>query len=205
MAVDKIINSAISLIEQQPEFTKEAVANVWMLGLTIIADSLQSCTLGFEKLEELDKMDDFIFLEYSWQDVQSSVEASVSALRGVLNMMSTDSLEAFQKDKYTERNHHRRSSSISSGSSWIRKLSTVLTNVNGSGASTTSSRRTSLIVPNPNKIHDSLSAFCPTSVPSGRRSLHQHPTKLETIPCTPAVLQNNRGQEINPFEKGFEL
>jgi hypothetical protein len=140
MAIDKIVNSAISLIEQQLESTKESVANVWMLGVTVIADSLQVRTLAFEKLEDVDKIDGFTFLEYAWQDVQSSVEASVSALRGVLNMMSTTSIESFQRDKYTDRSHHRRSSSISSGSSWIRKLSTVLTN--GNSASTASSVET---------------------------------------------------------------
>jgi hypothetical protein len=191
IAVDKIVSSVSTLIEQQPESVRDVVASAWIVGVTVIADALQVCSLSFVKLEHLDRLDDFIHLEYSWQDVQTAVEGSVNALRGALHLMSTSSSpDSRQKDVESG---SRRSSSISSASSWIRRLSTAISN--GVGASNPPSRRNSLSVPN----HDSLSAVCP----SVKRGAAIPPHNLETIPPTPGYLQDQHSAEVNPFELGF--
>jgi hypothetical protein len=167
------------------------MTSVWTTGVTIIADALQVCSLAFVKLEHLENLNDFIYLEYIWQDVQSAVETSVIALRGTLNMMSSSTSSQKEGDM-----PGRRNSSISSASSFFRKLSTAFSN--GVGSSTPSSRRSSYSVPN----YDSLSAQCPTSI--HKRGAAIAPHSLETIPPTPAPLQDQHCREINPFEIGFE-
>jgi hypothetical protein len=196
IAIDKIISSAIALIEQQQEIFREAVANVWMVGITIVADALQVCSIGFSKLENVDNLTDFVYLEYTWQDVQTAVEASISALRGILNMMSSAS-DLCQKESVLG---VRRSSSIGSASSWwLRRLSSAISN--GMTTSTLSSRRSSISIPNPNTIHESSSAVFPTSM---KRGAAIPPHNLDPIPPTPAIIQDSQGEEINPFDLGFQ-
>ena len=84
-AIDKTANSAIQLIQTRPTNSQDAIANAWIMGTTIIADPVSVCLTELEKIEE--SMDDFIRLEYSWNCIQTSVDAAVSALRGIFSLM----------------------------------------------------------------------------------------------------------------------
>lgn len=85
LAIDKTANSAIQLIQNQPAHCQDAVANAWITGITIIADAVCVCLNEMDQIE--DCMDDFIRLEYSWGCIQSSVDAAISALRGIFSLM----------------------------------------------------------------------------------------------------------------------
>jgi hypothetical protein len=61
--IDKMANAAVTLVENQPPHCQEAVANVWLIGATIIVDAVQVCVSELDILER--RMDDFIVLEYS--------------------------------------------------------------------------------------------------------------------------------------------
>ncbi|KAF2195811.1 hypothetical protein K469DRAFT_682064 [Zopfia rhizophila CBS 207.26] len=65
---------------------QDAVANAWITGTTIIADAVCVCLSQMEEIEEW--MDDFIRLECSWSCIQNAVDAAVSALRGIFNLMA---------------------------------------------------------------------------------------------------------------------
>jgi hypothetical protein len=85
-AIDKTANSVINFIEAQPVDSQDAVANAWITGTTIMADAVSVCLNEMSSLEE--NIDDFIRLEYSWSCIQSSVDAAISALRGIFNLMA---------------------------------------------------------------------------------------------------------------------
>ena len=91
-AIDKTTNSAINLIQAQPEHCQDAVANAWMTGATIMADAVCVCLNEMNSLEG--HLDDFISLEYSWNSIQTSVDAAISALRGIFSLMTTASQPA---------------------------------------------------------------------------------------------------------------
>ncbi|KAK3060189.1 hypothetical protein LTS18_009122, partial [Coniosporium uncinatum] len=75
-AIDRIADSAVALVQLQQPQHQDSVANAWIMGTTIIVDAVKVC------LDELDAIErcthDFIRLEYSWQTVQTSVEAAIS-------------------------------------------------------------------------------------------------------------------------------
>jgi hypothetical protein len=75
-AIDKTANSAINFIQAQPAHSQDAVANAWITGTTIIADAVSVCLNEMSLLEA--NLDDFIHLEYSWNCIQSSVDAAIS-------------------------------------------------------------------------------------------------------------------------------
>lgn len=86
-AIDKTANSAINFIQSQHVHCQDAVANAWVTGMTIIADAVSVCLNELALLE--DNLDDFIHLEYSWNCIQSSVDAAISVLRGIFTLMAT--------------------------------------------------------------------------------------------------------------------
>jgi hypothetical protein len=169
-AIDKIISSAISLIDAQPSAEiQEAVANLWITGLCIVSDAIQACVLAVEKLENA--LDDFIFLECTWQGVQNAVDAAVSALEGVFSLKA--SAAHSRSDSEADTSSHKRHSSVISGAlasplaaSWMNRFSSALT---GNGYEKGHMRRFS--TSSVSEIRDSITLACPTSVP-GRKSVH---------------------------------
>lgn len=197
--IDKMANAAVSLIQEQDPACQEAVANVWLFGATIITDAMQACVAQMDKLEGM--MDDFILLEYSWQLVQTAVEASVSALRGVFNLMaSTDS--GSNLVPHRQERHYSMASQLSGGTSissatgsLFRRLSTALHAA--PPPAPPSSARNSVIMDNasPQSIRQSINYSFPTNVPISRA---EYQRKLSTIPPTPFEVN------VNPFDTHFQ-
>ncbi|KAF2417250.1 hypothetical protein EJ08DRAFT_564997, partial [Tothia fuscella] len=184
--IDKMANAAIALIESQPVACQEAVANVWVIGTTIITDAVQVSISQMEKLES--NMDNFILLEYSWQMVQTAVEASVSALRGVFNLMATSESgsnmltgERSMSGASAESGLGRSASVSSTTSSIFRRLSTVLGHPHAPVAPPASARN-SISYPNPRGLRNSISQTFPINMPP---PVHTFQRKLSTIPPTP--------------------
>ena len=199
--IAKMFNSAITLIEQQPPNCQEAVANVWIIGTTIITDSIHMCLLQMDKLDSM--LDDFILLEYSWQLVQTAVEASVSALRGIFSLMAPSD-SGISSTSGTGDVSHR--TSVSSTGSIFKRLSTVLSHGMVPPVPPSCSARSSFSLghTNPNFMRYSISNACPVSMPATvvKRSSHDSnifQRKLSTIPPTPFGMS-----DINPFEMGFK-
>jgi len=201
--VDRMANAAISLIEDQPLHCQEAVANVWIIGATIIAEAVQVCIGQMEKLDN--KMDDFILLEYSWQMVQTAVEASVSALRGVFNLMA--SLESGSSMLNGERRmsslssegRNRSASMSSTTSSLFKRLSTALNLPAHPPAPPPSSARSSFSYSNPQNLHSSISHSFPMNMSaSSMPPISSLPRKLSPIPPTPFEVN------VNPFDVSFK-
>jgi hypothetical protein len=203
--IAKMFNSAVTLIEQQPPNCQEAIANVWIIGTTIIADSIHACILQMDKLDSM--LDDFILLEYSWQIVQTAVEASVSALRGIFSLMApSDSGISPISGAGAGDISHRTSMSSTTGSIF-KRLSTVLSHgIVLPGPPPCSTRNSfSLGNTNPNSMRYSVSNSCPVSMPApaaSKRSSHDSDIfqrKLSTIPPTPFGMN-----DVNPFEVNFK-
>jgi hypothetical protein len=201
--IDKMANAAIALVESQPPHCQEAVANVWLIGATIIADAIQVCNGEINKLEN--RVDDFILLEYSWQMVQTAVEASVSALRGVFNLMAgSDSGSSMLNGErsmsgVSSTSDRGRSASVSSTtSSFIKRLSTVLSH---SPATPSNSARNSFSYSSPRDLRTSVTNSFPTNIPAPAPPPESHAfphRKLSTIPPTPFEVN------VNPFDISFK-
>ncbi|THW22710.1 hypothetical protein D6D23_05939 [Aureobasidium pullulans] len=208
-AIDKATSSAIALIQQQPVCVQDTAAAVWITGTTIIADSVEVVLQQLAALES--NMHDFIRLEESWNGVKASVGYSVSALKGVFNLMSGE------PDSPTV-GASSRSSSFSG--TMFRRLSSAFVSApapasqsRSSSASVPTSRSSSFSQPShhsnrsssfhapeyktPNYFRNSASSACPTSLPSGSGWRH---TELDTIPPTPAATGDVGDQEVNPFD-----
>lgn len=212
-AIDKTANSAIQLIQNQPVHCQEAVANAWITGTTIIADAVCVCLNEMEVIE--DNMDDFIRLEYSWSSIQNSVDAAVSALRGIFSLMGSATTASVPSS--SSRNMSISSTAGSEGGNSSRSSNAfglikrafshshmlpppVLKHVPA----------TSLPVPeaNPRGFRASMSAACPTRMST--YSDHPH-TLLTTIPPTPSVHETPaRDTGMSPFRDkagyfGFDM
>ncbi|KAK8176108.1 hypothetical protein IWX90DRAFT_358713, partial [Phyllosticta citrichinensis] len=85
-AIDKMINSAITMINAQPMHSQEEAANVWIWGTTFVADAMEVCLAQIDQIECY--LDDFIRLENSWSTVQAAVGASIGAIKGIFNLMA---------------------------------------------------------------------------------------------------------------------
>ncbi|EME76933.1 uncharacterized protein MYCFIDRAFT_85335 [Pseudocercospora fijiensis CIRAD86] len=204
MAIDKLCNSAVALIHQQAPNVRDQVANVFITGVTLVADCVE---VVIQQLDLMDnKMDDFIRLEESWNIVKASIIAATAGLKGVFYMLDTN-------DQQGEK--PQRSSSIASaGSGVFRRLSTVFTS-----AAPASSRSSSIasagapqsrgsigggssapVYRTPTYVRNSVSAGCPTSIPSAINnsafSSNFEAHKLSTIPPTPAF-----DEDLDPFDK----
>lgn len=202
MAIDKMTNSAVALIQHQPEAVQEQTANVWITGATIVADCMEISLKQMEGLEYI--MDDFIRLEDSWNAVKGSVVCAITGLRGVFSLMDTAS-------NNPEKTSPRSQSFASATGGMFRKLSTAFSAASGSQYSPPSSRSASIvsapggspsrqgsIAPvyrTPNYVRNSISTGCPTRMPNAQFDHH----KLSMIPPTPAL--EDAG---NPFDTNFD-
>lgn len=196
-AIDKTANSAVQLIHAQPTHCQDAVANAWITGTTIIADAVCVCLNEMEAVE--DNLDDFIRLEYSWNSIQSSVDAAISALRGIFSLMERSSFstttslrnlsissggsEGNGSNSFRSRN----SSTASAFGGLIKRAFSHSQNMGPPPAAAHKSGRTnSISIPeaNPRGLRLSISAACPTKMPA--YTDHPH-TLLTTIPPTPSI------------------
>ncbi|KAF2167797.1 hypothetical protein M409DRAFT_21947 [Zasmidium cellare ATCC 36951] len=204
MAIDKLSNSAIALINQTPVHAQDEAANVYITGITLVADCAEVVFKQFETIEQ--KMDDFIRLEESCNTVKASVLAATAGLKGVFYMLDpTDP----QEEKST------RNLSISSATSVLfRRMSNAFQSPpstrSASVASDGSAPRGSIsgsipVYRTPNFVRNSVSAGCPTSMPSNIPNMNSNFNAhsfnkfqchtLSTIPPTPAY-----EEEMDPFD-----
>lgn len=210
LAIDKTSNSAINLIQQQPAHCQDAVANAWITGMTIISDAVCVCLKEMEAIEGL--MDDYIRLEYSWNSIQSCVDAAVSALRGIFNLMATPSsgqssvrTMSVSSDTPPPMQPRGRQSSTAAAFGLIKRAfnqahamnnaAPVKNNGPDSYASGTESTSRSLRM--------SVSAACPTRIPNFS-DVNFQPSSLSTIPPTPAAVQTppkQLGETMSPFRE----
>lgn len=165
---DKLCNSAIDLINQQPDsIAQDQAANVFITGITLISDCVEIVAKQFETIDQ--KMNDFIRLEDGWNTVKASVIAANTGLKGVYYMLDTN--EPYEAPRPT--------SVSSAGSSVFRRLSVawqgpqspVSSTRNSSTASAGAVQRNSVSGPppvyrNPNIVRNSINLVCPTSLPS---------------------------------------
>ncbi|KAH7410043.1 hypothetical protein DE146DRAFT_604492 [Phaeosphaeria sp. MPI-PUGE-AT-0046c] len=216
-AIDKTTNSAINFIQAQPVESQEAVANAWITGTTIMADAVCVCLNEMSMLE--DNLDDFIRLEYSWNCIQSSVDAAISALRGIFSLMAPNntgptvvnvpqpgqgmfdrnlSVSSISGSDHsgTVGNRSRNSSTASALSLFRRAFSH--SQIQPPPAKNARSSSIALPVPeaNPRGFRLSMSAACPTKMPTFGG--HPH-TVLTAIPPTPAV-ESGEGGLLSPFK-----
>ncbi|KAJ4346618.1 uncharacterized protein N0V89_010549 [Didymosphaeria variabile] len=196
-AIDKTANSAVQLIHAQPVHCQDAVANAWITGTTIIADAVCVCLNQMEAIE--DNLDDFIRLEYSWNSIQSSVDAAISALRGIFSLMERSNLSTSNSSRNLSISsagsaetggsgfRSRQSSTASAFGGLIKRAFTHSQNMGPPPVAAPKHGRTnSLSVPdaNPRGLRLSISAACPTKMST--YTDHPH-TFLTTIPPTPIV------------------
>ena len=207
-AIDKTTNSAINLIEAQPPRCQEAVANAWITGTTIIADAVCVCLAEMDKLEE--NLDDFIRLEYSWNSTQSSVDAAISALRGIFSLMATSSPTNFVPQ--STRNLSISSAGYDAGQVAHANNGTAASRTRNSSTASAFNlikRAFSVSMPHPVKIgtprlslpeedSDDFRSNMSNAYPTKMSSFGDHPpTIMATIPPTPAVTEDS----INPFKE----
>ncbi|KXS93996.1 hypothetical protein AC578_3100 [Pseudocercospora eumusae] len=202
MAIDKLCNSAVALINQQAADVRNQVANVFITGVTLVADCVEVVTKQLDLMDN--KMDDFIRLEESWNTVKASIIAATAGLKGVFYMLDTNEQQGEKP---------QRSSSIASaGSGVFRRLSTVFTSQpapsrSSSVASAGAQSRGSIsggssapVYRTPTYVRNSVGTGCPTSMPSAINnsafSSNFEAHKLSTIPPTPAY-----DEELDPFDK----
>jgi hypothetical protein len=210
MAIDKMSSSVIALINLQAPIVQDMALNVWITGVSIIADALE---VSLKQMDSLDsKIDDFIRLEEAWNTVKASVACAITGLKGVFSLMDT-STPGGSSDKSSTRS----ASIVSASSAMFRRLSTAFASSNGgiTGPSPPSSRNASIVsAPSnissfnrnnsvsslnsnpvyrtPNYVRNSVSVGCPTSMPPGG-DFKSH--KLSMIPPTPAF-----DDVLDPFE-----
>lgn len=214
-AIDKMTSSAIALVQQQPAACQDAVAAIWVTGTTIIADAVKVCLDQADQLEH--RMDDFIQLEYTWSTVQSAVDGAISALRGIFNLMAATTTTPAPAATESDGIRSRASSSASFGMDMFRRLSTALSSSSTAhmgppppplykhsrNPSVQSLPPTPTPTPTtPSRLRASMSAACPTAMPS-RVVMPSTPigiaphTVLTPIPPTPACVDGM----INPFDR----
>jgi hypothetical protein len=221
-AIDKTANSATNFIQSQPVHSQDAVANAWITGTTIIADAVAVCLKEMELLEN--NLDDFIRLEYSWNTIQSSVDAAIAALRGIFSLMAPTNTNPITINNPTPppapQGLFGRNLSISSIAGSDHAGAASNRSRNSSTASAFSlfkrafshgqiqppppvknARTGSIAMPvpeaNPRSFRTSMSAACPTKMPTFGN--HPH-TILTTIPPTPAAESGHNGELLSPFK-----
>jgi hypothetical protein len=218
-AIDKTANSVINFIQAQPLESQDAVANAWITGTTIMADAVSVCLSEMALLEE--NLDDFIRLEYSWNCIQSAVDAAISALRGIFSLMAPNntgptvvnipqpgqglfgrnlSVSSISGPEHggSAANRSRNSSTASAFNLFKRAFSNAQIQPPPPQIRTNRSGSIAMQVPeaNPRGFRASMSASCPTKLPLPVFGEHPH-TILTTIPPTPAV---DEGGLLSPFK-----
>ncbi|OJD37505.1 uncharacterized protein BKCO1_7000185 [Diplodia corticola] len=195
-AIDKMINSAITMINAQPVNCQEEAANVWIWGTTFVADAMEVCLAQVDAIEAC--LDDFIRLENAWSVVQSAVGASIGAIKGIFNLMAP--CEA------PEAQQHRSDATEGTVRSMLRRMSTAMTS--GMNSAAPSRRQSVMSVSNtmPPVVplqHGSVQTGPPLRGVGWRSSALKHsrgPMELmPTIPPTPAAAMLN----TNPFDTSF--
>ena len=193
-AIDRTTNSAIQLIQQQPVHCQDAVANAWITGATIIADAVCVCLKEMDTLQ--DELDDFIHLEYSWNTIQSSVDAAVSALRGIFTLMERSTLPSHSSRTLSISsattgsdgggNFRSRTSSTASALGLIKRAFSHSHMGPPPPPPPKSNSGAPLPLPdaNPRGLRLSISTACPTKLPT---YANHHHTLLTTIPPTPST------------------
>ena len=217
LAIDKMTNSAVALINDQSETFQESAANVWITGATIIADCVE---IALKEMLSLDtKMNDFIRVEESFNTVKASVVSAVTGLKGVFWLMDTSYPSPSSTDAHKSSSASTRSASFASaGAGMFRRLSTAFTpaspSANSSRRSSISSQAANLnlqahransiastgsaptstpVYRTPNYVRNSISSGCPTSMPANFEAFRRN---LSTIPPTPGPDDNNK----DPFD-----
>jgi hypothetical protein len=217
-AIDKTANSAINFIQAQPVESQDAVANAWITGTTIMTDAMSVCLSEMSMLE--DNLDDFIRLEYSWNSIQSSVDAAISALRGIFSLMAPSNTgptvvnmpqpsqglfgrnlsvsSSFGSDHGGAASNRSRNSSTASALSLFKRAFSNAHAHPPPSSPAKSARLGSVSMPvpeaNPRGFRASMSAACPTKM----STFGEHPhTVLTTIPPTPAVEESGL---LSPFK-----
>ncbi|KAF1915952.1 hypothetical protein BDU57DRAFT_529126 [Ampelomyces quisqualis] len=219
-AIDKTANSVINFIQAQPLESQDAVANAWITGTTIMADAVSVCLNEMSQLEA--NINDFIRLEYSWNCIQSSVDAAISALRGVFSLMAPSntgptvvnipqpsqglfgrnlSVSSIAGSEHggAASNRSRNSSTASALSLFKRAFSNAQAHPPQPHMKSARTGSVAMPVPeaNPRGFRASMSAACPTKMPS----FGDHPhTVLTTIPPTPAAESGGEGGLLSPFK-----
>lgn len=205
-AIDKMANSAIELVQQQPADTQDLVTAVWIIGATIVADAIKVCIDQIDELELY--VEDFVRLECSWHTVQTAVEASVSAIRGIFSLMAAP--DAISGTSPSQGRSMSISSTTSNTSSVMRRLSNAFFHSplpNHSAHCNTNMASLMQIQPirsrNPSissmsSLRASVSSAFPNQMPASRRS---DGVKLSPIPPTPFGALS---ESINPFDMTFE-
>ncbi|KAL1622132.1 hypothetical protein SLS54_005197 [Diplodia seriata] len=195
-AIDKMINSAITMINAQPVNCQEEAANVWIWGTTFVADAMEVCLAQVDAIEVC--LDDFIRLENAWSVVQSAVGSSIGAIKGIFNLMAP--CEA------PEAQQHRSDATEGTVRSMLRRMSTAMTS--GMNSAGPSRRQSVMSVSNsmPPVVplqHGSIQTGPPLRGVGWRPSALKHskgPMELmPTIPPTPAAALLN----TNPFDSSF--
>ncbi|EMC92809.1 hypothetical protein BAUCODRAFT_263047 [Baudoinia panamericana UAMH 10762] len=198
MAIDKITTSAIGLINAQPPHVQGAAANVWIAGVSVIADAIETVLQQLQSLEDKE-LNDFIRLEESWDIVKGSVVCAITGLKGIFSLMDPS-------DPGRPSEKSSRSNSIASASgAMFRRLSTAFSSTgitppdthNGSITSNSpnfaafhrnnsvSSISSSPVYRTPNYVRNSVSAGCPMSMPANEVGYQGH--HLSPVPPTPAA------------------
>ncbi|KAI9714034.1 MAG: hypothetical protein M1820_000764 [Bogoriella megaspora] len=203
LAIDKMTNSAISLIEQQALPSRDAVAHVWITGTTVIADAVEVCLMKINEVEY--SVDDLIGLEDSYNVVKNAVGSGVSALKAIFNLMSSDS-------NTPEKECVQSGTASSYAKGMLRRFSTAISN--SPQQNTVQHRPEPPLSPtkfkqSPSALRQSISISNPTAMPPlsavGRIAPH---LKLNAIPGTPVneptecpfALNAAATFNTNPFE-----
>ena len=198
-AIDKMFNSAITLISAQPASCHEPATDVFLLGTTFIADAIQVSLTQLDAIANGSAATDFLRLENSWAIVQSAVSGGVSAIKGVMSLMAGATEHVDSKPV-----QQGRSKSIDFGShnwSFFRRMSAAI-----STASSSSDHSRNGSVSSPTVFNaESVVASCPTRMPPSafisKNKLSHESSLLHTlspIPATPDAAL------INPFDTHFE-
>lgn len=212
LAIDKMTNSAIALINNQSEIFQESAANVWITGATVISDCIE---ITLQQMQSLDtKMDDFIRIEESFNTVKSAIVSAVTGLKGVFWLMNTNGQPPSPTESKSSTSA-RSNSFASAGAGMFRRLSSAFVpSTNTSRSSSIAStgainsmppmRNNSMSAFNsaaptyrtPNYVRNSISTGCPTSLPPAAASnFEAFRHQLSTIPPTPA-----QDEERDPFD-----
>lgn len=214
MAIDKMTNSAVALINNQSETFQELAANVWITGASIIADCIE---ITLKEMQSLDtKMTDFIRIEESFNTVKASIVSAVTGLKGVFWLMDTSHPPSPHDAKPLAA--PRSASIASAGAGMLRRLSTAFAPSPSSAPSPATSRSSSItsqaamnlqahransvasassntstpVYRTPNYVRNSISTACPTSMPANFEAFRHN---LSTIPPTPA-----QDDDKDPFD-----
>lgn len=202
LAIDKMTNSAVSLINGQSETFQESAASVWITGATIIADCIEVTLQQMQSLET--KMNDFMRIEDSLNTVKASVVAAVTGLKGVFWLMDTNSQSSSPASSVASTSplsasfasagagmFRRLSSAFSPSPSTSRSSSITSGALNASKTRTNSMSAVSNSAPvlrTPSYGRNSISGGCPKSMPpSFRSSFENFQSHLSPIPPTPAL------------------